>query len=546
MRGAFVACLACALLACGGPPRARRHGSLSARARPSAATGCEIGEAESPRACAVARVDVDAGVVEVTLTVDPAALPAERSEVRLAFCEDVLGARYGAERADLLSGAWALGAAPTTAEVRYRVTLPPSASGPGASFRRPGGWHLTGSSFLPDVIVDGAPADVPASLLLDTGDAPLWTAAGSDRRLFDAPSLRRLADEAYEVGALSTTRRDVGGTTLLVGTSVEDAAPERAADVFARALAALSQRLGPPPADALLVVLHPGEAPARVDRRGASLVYRGPEPDDPDPLFAPSALAIAELVRFWAPGTHAAAEPWIAEGVAAYLSLLVSAELAGAPAESVARAVLTEPGAADDAKRLGMVAAFCLDAHLSDAGSTLGAVLRTTLARDDDEVLGAEALLEDLAAVSPEGASYLAALLDGGAPALDECLERSGFRAREVSYEGATDAAVQRDLLGAVELGPSDPVRGIVIVSVDDEASALEGGDVLREVAGVRVGSLGDVAWALRDAAQGGRVRVVVRRRGEPVAIELEVPPLEREQRAYVELAPVEDEADAE
>lgn len=550
----LAACGLALLAACGAAaPRARRPGSLSARERPASALGCELGEGDAPRACAVARIDAEAGVVEVTLSLDPAALPEGRRAVRLAFRSDVLGARYAEERVDLVDGGWSLGPVTHRAEVRYRVTLEAGGRGPGTSFRRPGGWHLTGQSFLPDVIVDGERVDVPATLRIDAGDVPLWTAAGSDRRLFDAPSLRRLASEAYEIGALSTTRRQVGATELVVATSGEEDARAlgAVADVLAQAVRGSSARLGPPPADAILVALHALDTPARAERLGASLVYVGRDGARGDPIYGAAALVLGELVHFWAPGTHAEVEEWLAEGVSEYLAVLSAAELTGAPAESIARVVLSRRRGATppDPRELGLVAGFCLDAHLRESGSSLGAALRTTLARDDDEPLGAEALLEDLAAVAPSSASYLAALLDGGAIALDECIERFGFEAREVSYEGWTDPSIALSVLGVTDLRALAHVRGLAIEAIDEEASVLQAGDVLLEVEGVRVGAMDDVAWALRDARPGERVRLTVRRRGEPQSIEIELPQLgddRREQRAYVELAPIEgDESDA-
>ncbi|HEY8431361.1 MAG TPA: PDZ domain-containing protein [Sandaracinaceae bacterium] len=546
----FTARIACALAtvtaaACGtSAPRAHRHGSLSARERPASASGCELGEAEGPRVCAIARVDAETGIVDVALSLDPAALPSERRDVRLAFRAGALGERYVEERVDLIEGRWALGALTRPARVRYRVTLDPAGDAPRRSFRRARGWHVTGLSFLPDIIVDGTRAEVPATLRIDAGPAPVWTAAGSDRRLYDAPSLLRLADEAYEVGPLVTTRRDAGGAILWIGASApEDArAIEALADVLARAMDALARRLGPPPADAILVAVHAADAPAHAERLGTSLTYRGRDGARADPLHGALALALEELVRFWAPGTHASVEEWLAEGVGDYLALVTAAELAGAPPESVARDVLAQRRGAGDPRSLGITAAFCLDAYLESEGSSLGAVLRTTLARDDDEPIGAEALLEDLAAISPASAGQLAALLEGVPDALDECLERYGFDAREVAYEGWTDLSLARDVLGARELRALGAARGLVIEAVDPEASPFEAGDVVLEVEGVRVGSLDDLAWALRNRSAGARATASIRRRGEPRSVALELPRTgddRREPRAYLELVPV-------
>lgn len=500
--------------------------------------------------CALARLDADASAIEVTLRIDPDALPEPRHEVSLAFRADVLGPR-SEEHVTMLDGAsWpsSLGAVSEPVTLRYRVRLDGAAAMPGASWRRPGGWHLTGKSFLPDVMVDGRAVDVPATLDLDVGDRPLFTAAGPDRRLFDAASLRRLADEAYEVGPLTLVRREVGSTVVWTGTSAEEAERlDGVADVLARALASLGRRLGPPPTDGVLVVYHPVDAPPWAERLGASIVVARREGLPGDALYG-TGVALRELAHLWTPGTHANAEAWLSEGVTEYLAIVTAAELSGAPPSSIARVVLRRHRArAADApprsREVGLAAGFCLDAYLRESGSSLGAALRTTLDRDADEPLGAEALIEDLAAVSPAGASYLAALLASDAGfSIDECLERAGFRAREVSYDGLGDRAIVIDVLGIDGLRPFDGAQAFEVDAADEEA-ALAAGDVVLEVNGAAVGDLDDVAWVLRDARPGERVHVTSRRRGERRSTELTVPELgedAREQRSYVELVPIE------
>lgn len=540
--------VALALASCGpAAPRARRPGTLEARERAASAdvTGC--GPAEEPRVCAVAVIDVGAGTAEVTLRLDPAALPAERREVALSFGEVSIETE----------APWApLGALPEPVELRYRVALDAVPRAPGRSFRRAGGWHLRGQSFLPALSVDGAPVDVAATLRIDAGAEPIWTSAG-ERRIFDAPSLRRLAEEAYEIGALSTTRREVAGTALWVAASERDAgALEPVADVLARALRSLSARLGPPPTDGILVAFHASEdEPPFAARLGSTLVQVGPSGLPRDGLSGLADLALRELAHLFVPGTHAVGEDWLEEGLADYFTALAVAELTASPAAPARivlrghrryaaaperRALRDESAGGEWARDAGLVVGFCLDAHLRESGSSLGAALATTFARDE-RAIGAEALLEVLAAISPSSASYLAALLESeSAFAIDDCLERSGLEAREVSYEGWTDAA----LLEALGLG--DDVRPLALlealaVPAPSEGSALEPGDVVTEVEGARVADLDDVAWALRAVGAGERARLAVRRRGQLEALEIVIPAGEarREERAHVELVPI-------
>ncbi len=541
--------LALVVASCGpAAPRARRPGTLEARERAPSTDVGDCGPAEEPRICAVAIIDVDAGTASVTLRLDPAALPADREEVVLAFGE----ASVEPEEA------WApLGALPEPLELRYRVTLDASPPAPGRSFRRAGGWHLRGQSFLPELEVDGEPVDVAATLRIDAGAQPIWTSAG-ERRIFDAPSLRRLAEEAYEVGALSTARREVAGATLWVAASEgEPGALDPVADVLAGALRSLSARLGPPPTDGILVAFHASEhEPPFAARLGSTLVQVSPSGTPRDGLFGLADLALRELAHLFVPGTHAVGEDWLEEGLADYFTALGVAELTAAPPASAARIVLRghqryaaaperralrdESAGGEWARDAGLVVGFCLDAHLRESGSSLGAALATTFARDE-RAIGAEALLEVLAAISPSSASYLAALLESeGAFAIDDCLERSGLEAREVSYEGWTDAALT-DALGLGDAARPLALLEALAVPAPREGSALEPGDVITEVEGARVGDLADLAWALRDVGAGERARLAVRRRGQVEAIEVLIPAAEarREERAHLELVPI-------
>jgi hypothetical protein len=519
-------------------PRARRPGSLAARERPQALR-CE--PTESPRVCALATLDDSAGEIEVVLRLEPNALPAERHDVSLAFAE-------GVELEAPLPTS--LGPVRDAIEVQYRVALDTAAPVPGASFRHIGGWHLVGRTFLPEIVVDGTVAEVPATLRIE-GSGQVWTSAG-ERRIYDAPSLGRLADEAYEVGRTAIARREIGDVVLWVAGS--EGAPEAAADALALVLRSLARRLGPPPTDGILVALHASDDSEFAERVGSTVVLVRSRQALLDPIFGAAGAAAPALARLWTPGVHAIAEDWLEEGVSDYFAALATAELTQAPSAALARVVLRSHARYASAgtggvwtRDAGLVVGFCLDAHLRESGSSLGAALRTTLSRDERS-LGAEAFLEDLAAVSPASASYLAALLaSDGAFAMDECMERCGLAAREVIYEGWTDDAL------ALALGiEPDDVRPMALTQAFEieavrEGSALEVGDVVTMVEGERVAEWGELAWALREVHAGGRARLVVRRRGESQLVEVRIAPNEdrREERVFVELVEVVDRARA-
>ena len=567
-----IAVLLCA--GCGSSPHAARPGTLSARRRapverdtgPSCA---ELLPTEGPRLCALVHLDDEAGEMEVRLRLEPGALPESRREVALRFRQTVFGPRYAQDFVEVLDReGWpeSLGRVTEPVELSYRVRLDffergePREGRSGPSWRRPGGWHLTGATFLPDVWVDGERAEVPATLMIDVGRRPLYTSAGSEQRIFDARSLLRLADEAYEVGPLVTARREVGSTTLWVGSSDEEgeAYVEALADALARAFGLLDARLGPPSTDSVLFAHHVfAHEEEWGERLGTSLVLVTPDATVRDPIYGLAKASIHELGHLWIPGSHVIDEQWLEEGVNDYLAVEVMAALTEQPTASTARVVLRSwsrfvRGAAERTLRepnpddprwavdAGLVAGFCLDAHLRESGSSLPVVLRHTLAREEARV-GTEALLEDLAAVSASSASYLEAMLiTQGAFAIDECLERRGLHVREVRYQGLGDDTIATDILGLASLRPFTRAQAFEAGEVAD-GSPLEEGDIVTRVADHPVAELADVAWALRDTAEGDRVEIVLRRRGAPLTVDRALPALDddaRSERTYLELVP--------
>lgn len=568
--------------ACGGPPPPRRPGTLTARrrpvpAQPSGPTCAELHASDEPRACVVATLDDEAGAMEVRIEIPADALPEGGQQIRLGFRERTFGDAYAATFVQTLDrdrwpASFGVGE-PVT--LHYRVDLgffergdPPDGRR-GVSWRRPNGWHLTGKTFLPDVWVDGEPAQVPATLLLEVGDRPLFSAAGSDSRVFDADSLSRLADEAYEVGPMTTTRRDVGRTTIYVGTSGDggDERLARMADTIERAVAAIIERLGPPQTDTLLYAFHPvgaSEPGAEhraergwAERLGASLVQVGPELPA-DPLYGEGAVSFHELGRLWNPGRHAIAEDWIADGLTDLLAVQIAAELGSRTDEALARVVLRRhaayvAGAGERTVRdaspadprwvrdAGLVTGFCLDVRLREAGSSLWAVMRMTLDRDE-EALGTEALLEDLAAVAPSAASYLEVRVGTrGAFEVEDCLERFGFEVREATFEAPTDQALAADVLGILGSRTATHTQSLEVAAVGEE-TPLEVGDVVLRVADHPVAELADVAWALRDVAAGEAFTIRLRRGGRETTVERVRPEgasPDGAERTYLELVPV-------
>jgi hypothetical protein len=544
-RTSIVALVALAFLAsCASTPlRGPRRLTLAARPRPEVTAPSGCGAQGTPRICALARFDASREIVEVTLRIEPDVLPAPRRDVVLAFRGE-----HHEEHVRLVNDRpWprSLGPVEAAVELHYRVALSRTpAHREGASFPRAGGWHLTGSTFLPDVIVDGEQVHAPATMVLDPGELPLWTAAGGERRAFDADSLARLADEAYEIGPVLVARRATGASELLVVTSGDGAKLSASADVLERALRGLAAHLGPPPAETVLFALHDEDAPVWAERLGASVVQMGRDPMPRDAFSPRAALAVHELAQLWSPGTHEIADDWLEEGIADYFTVLALAELTEAPRAATARVVLrnhlrhVEHAEREGrASHAGLSLGFCLDEQLRESGSSLGAVLRTTLAREQRE-LGADALLEDLAAISPSSASYLEALLASeGSFSLEECLSRYGFSARAARYDGPTDRALS-SALGIVMMTPFTHAQGFEVAEAS-EGSPFAGGDVVLELEGVRVAELEDLAWALRTARGGQRIRALVRRDGDTQALSIEVPRAlvdERVGRSYVEL----------
>lgn len=517
---------ALALVSCAAPAaRLLRSDPRSAVEEATSTNACAL-DPDEPRLCAVLAIDGDDDLV-VVLHLEPAALPAGRRNVSLdfSFPTDLAGERSSLD----------LGAVREPRQIRYRVAWSAS-SEDSLAFRRPGGWHLSGSAFLPTLRVDGETAPVPVRLRVDAGASPVWSSAGSGPH-FDAPSFERLADESYEIGELKVVERQVAGVVLRVGTSGEEAGLDELADALSRALASLARQLGSPAPRSFLVTFHPSDRPEIVAaQRGAAFVERSARGVPPDPLYGIEA-AVRALSRTFFPDRSANDDELDVFGVAEYFAVLAMNELTGASSEWTARFILRAherytreltPDALPRAASLPI--AYCVDGHLRRRGSSFGAALRTTLSRSE-ETLRVDSLLEDLAAVSPQSAGYLAALLGGEGPfALDECLAREGFETREIAFEGVSDEGL-RTLFGSstpLALTPAFEIR-------EPPASGLlERGDVVVEVEGVRASTPNELAWALHERSSLDRIRLVVRRRGEERALELPPPDAPLTSRTHV------------
>jgi len=457
---------------------------------------------DGDRVCAIATVDAARGTVQVLVRVEPGVLPSERSEVLLSWA-------HGEHTASL-------GAVEEAVEHHYAVTLV-SREAPGQSWRHAAGWHLSGASFVPEVLVDGQPLDLPATLLVEVGQDTLFTSAGPGHRLFDAPSLTRLAGESYEVGGIMMTRREIDEDTLWVGaTGRSDGELEVAADTLASLYRRVHDELGDGPTASLLVVLHaPGDPESRpwAERSASSLTFLVPPSDD---IGVRIAGALRPLVQLWFAGGSPA---WVAEGLPEYLATRVALEELDLPSEALARTVLGHSTQPANPVSSGLLTSFCLDTFLRERGSSLAAVLRsssTVPGRSPDAVLTVESLLPDVAAISPAAAGYFAALAGEQEPyGIDPCLERLGFHAEPAPFEAAPlenfRAALGIEAWSALERLPMLRVNSV------SEGSAFETGDLLWQMEAVPLAVPEDVAWALRGAAAGDEVVVELRRRGERV-----------------------------
>lgn len=539
-RASLIFLVAVASTACGATPQTTRPGTLSARRRPPPSADAPIPSCEDldpgnagARVCAIAEIDIESGLVDVFLRLEPDALPEGRREVTLV-------------RGDTSES---LGRVEEAAEVRYRVSL----EGSEGSFRRSGGWHISGRSILPEVYVDGERVVVPATLLLEVGDAPLFTSAGSEQRVFDAPSLERLAHESYEVGPLAMTRRDVDDVTLWIGSSgLPDGALESAADVLSDAYRRLRDHLGPSSTDTVLITLHASEDATFAVRDGSTVVWSVPPDAD---LRAELASRLRPLAHLFIPGSHSIEEAWLREGVPEHYASRTANELLGGQDDAFARGVVRSFGryaasaegrtlrSVDDAWVVdaGSVAGFCLDGTLRESSSSLDAVLRRALARGD-EAVSTETLLEDLAALAPAAAGHLAALVETtGAFAVDVCFERLGLSPRETTFSSWSDAALN-EALGVVV---SSEAQTLPMLRIDEpsEGSPLRAGDLLMRVGGHAVAQAIDVAWALREASAGDRVELHVYRVGETHLLSRVIPELSDSarttERVYLELVPI-------
>lgn len=501
----------------------------------------------TPSLCVRARLRGE-GWLDVAMHIEPGALASARAW-RFRFTHaahpaptlrDPRGRRFGG------------GPIPRALRLRYRVQLPAGPPRPGSTFRRPGGFHLMGHSFLPRLEVDGSEPSLSVVLVMDVGGRPLWTAAGGERDLFEASSLRRLAEETYEIGYLSVRRRRVRGTELIVGTSGAAAAGalDRLAGMLERAMRFFVAELGPPPVESLLFVFHPTGDADFADRRGASVVWARPEGLPRELLYAKPSWARA-LVRLWtSPDLDAASlaqhphDTWL-DGLNEYLALRGVAEVALSPRETVPRllyrtherllsaaALHDRPGPPghEAGATTGKLISFCLDGDLSSAGSSLTSVLRGLLRRRD-ESLDTARLLQHVAAVHGPSASYLEALLLSRRPFLiDDCIERVGFELSKSVERLLDDDVVERSILNVDE---TDPVEATLAVRVTGAGpgSRFRAGDVLLSVAGYRVGQVRDVAYALRAHREGETFEVRLQRGGESKTLELTLPATDPELR---------------
>lgn len=535
--------------------RPPRPGTLRARTRlpiatHSAPTGWSSSCGPEPRICLTLSL-ADADRLEVRMEVPPEVVP---EDVPVAL--ELTGTEFRDDTGNQVSERDLARGAGRDSQgalvIRYSVPLPvnrtdelegPPTTEPAESrnWARRGGWHLLGSSFVPRLRVGEEDVDAPVSVWTQF-EQPLvlWSAGGAEN-MIDAERLDRLSQESFELGPLIMTERQVGTTALRVGFSgTEEQRPqlERTADLIAQATRTLSQLLGPAPVDAALIAFHAGGS-SWGQRRGSSIVQVG-DALPAVPLSPETERTITLLTELWNPGLHRVDATWMHEGINAYVMARTVGELRAADEPNQLRTIVRAyqryrshvEASGDDAVRLadagpgewmrdgGIASGFCLETHLAQSGGSVGVLLSTTFARDDDP-LTLEHLVEDLAGVNGLSAGYLTALLTTrGTFGIGDCLERAGYEASEVEFQGMSDVSLTEGLMqvGALHALRSGPALWVESAMED---SQFQAGDLIVSIAGSPVGSLNEMAYALRDVPEGGRFAVQIRRAGQPLTIEL-------------------------
>jgi hypothetical protein len=493
----------------------------------------------------VARLKLAAtGGLQVHLTVPQAALPSSAEQVAFTFPRMPRGYRErltGLPVAALVSSARDL-------TLDYEVpllTLGASAPWPAlhGCFRSPAGAQLNLWAVLPrftsargDWDLSPAELEVAAALPVTSslpGEGGSYLAASADE-LYTGLVLVGRAREVVSPDGLRLVTLDLDARTL-----------ERAAELEARATAALARRFGPRrPLGLLALHAHPsgGLGPGIVGLNGGqtATVLVG-TPLDGRATSRDGNTLLHELVHASLPPEDDL-PPWMREGITEYVTRRLGLELDRLPEvalrESLAATwqafVESTPSrrAGDTAIGTyygGAVLAHCVDVRLRRDGSSLDEVLRRARTRAGG-ALGNRLWEEEIAVASaPAGALVLGARANPLDP-IERCFREEGYRPG-TPIRGVRQGYLRQALgLRAVDAQPGH----LDVLVVEAAPGLLEPGDALLALDGERVLSL-DHLRELLGRPRAGAGRLEVSRLGERLHLAITAAPPRAEDLVRVE-----------
>lgn len=530
-----------------------RLGLLSALALVAAcATAPAPTRSESPcerRMCVRATlVDGDPAHLDVVLDLPDAALPPGAEQVQFPFfAEPFKAAPEGYVAFVTQDGqpfAERVVAVPGGRRLTYRVRLDHAAKEPlhgldECPHRTRQGWLLVGRAFIPLVKVGGTvQEDLPMALTLDVGTQPLVTLAGEAAGDARIGTLGQLTHALYYVGAHRERVVRQGATTVrILSQDYDEAALAPLAQLVQSTLRIAERALGPAPARTRLLIYDHQDLGFAGGVIGGDITLASSTPPSGSGLSPVGAVVVHELSHLWL----TADELWLSEGFDTYLELIFGLLVDEADEAQLTRELLraytkyqghaSGGGPVRTANGLyaytgGAMVAFCLDARLEAAGSSVPDVLRAALDGDGRGTTVAR-YRAALAAVSAPAADYLDALLDRTEPLdFSVCLEDAGFDLELEDYDGYTLRALVVDVLQITGFSP----QRAEVFRVKD-GSVFQVGDVIHEVAGQPILLVPEIDAALASAAPGTEVEVMVERAGQPTRLSLPVPKLDTKAR---------------
>jgi hypothetical protein len=493
-------------------------------------------------------VEGGAGQLDVELSVPDAALPAGAKVVQFPFFAEPFKAAPEGYVAFISQGEGPFSEQveplPGGRRLRYRVALEHAAKDPAHGLdevphRTAQGWLLVGRAFIPLIKVDGVVQEgLPTELRLEVGERPLVTLAGEEAGDARVGTLGGLAHALYYVGPHHERVVRQGATIVRILSQDYDAAGlEPLAELVQRSLREAERALGPAPHRTRLVIYDKQPLGFAGGVIGGDITLMSSTPPSASGLSPVGAVVVHELSHLWL----TADQPWLSEGFNTYLELIFGIKVDGADEARIQQEILrayakyqanaSGAGPVRGAAGLhaytgGAMVAFCLDARLEGAGSSVPDVLRVALVEDGGGTTVAR-FHEALTAVSAPAAAYLDALLDQAEP-LDfgTCLSDAGFDQELETYDGFTLRSLVVDVLQITGFSP----QRAEVFRVKD-GSVFQVGDVIRRVAGQDILLVPEIDGALAHVKPGAAVEVEVERAGKAVKLTLPVPKLDPKAR---------------